>query len=153
MKCVNCSYESENLKEYGFYVGNRAGYSNDTATYQMSTTPITDYVCPVCIAKARKKHLTKVIIFGSIALIFLILVFLFSYLNYEGWKVFFIVLASITCLPLLAFLVFYFEVADVGDQIVISNYLYHASQKGYDTYTTRSGYRSNKFYPIPLSRM
>ena len=95
------------------------------------------------------------IFFGVTSVILVLLAFLFNYLEFEGWGVFFIVLTVISGLVLLIFSTTYFmeNKEDTGDIILVHLYFSDLLQKGYDTYSTRSGYKNKRYYPLAFNKM
>lgn len=155
MKCEICLHETENIRECGFHVGNRTGYSNGNQTYQITTSPFTGYVCKRCINLHREMfisfHRKYLKISGISIIVFFISIFVFYFLNLDGWKVFSIVASSISAfffLGLLASLWTDFNKDEIGDRTLLFKYTSELKSKGYDTYCTRSGYQQNKFNPI-----
>lgn len=153
MKCDSCSNEFEKIKEYGFYIGKSAGTNvYGEMSYQMNTEPIKGYVCPMCLSIYRSIFETRklFIISGIFVIAFLLLILLFYYLDYEGWRIFSIVGASIAGLSFLAVLYLHFDTASIGDSILAMKYSKELRKMGYDTYCTRSDYSSKNFKSLPF---
>lgn len=154
--CDRCQNESKTVNKYYFYIGKiigtyQSGVNVQTSEYEFNSTPITGNICLKCIKEHRKKFL-KLIFINAIGLVITVfLSFLFSYLDFPGWKVLFIIVSVFLCLCFFALISLFYENNDeIGDTLASYNYLYKLREMGYTTTATRKGMRNKKYTPIPL---
>jgi hypothetical protein len=151
MKCVNCQRDYERLKKYGFFIGQKVSQDYDgNTTYEMQTTPIMDHVCSLCIVNYRKKFSKKILLYTILELIIIIMIISMNFLEYNGWKIFFIVIALLVCLPILFNIIGFLDWQDIGDQVFINNYRYYNPKERKLKYMTRQVFHKSNFKSNPV---
>lgn len=151
MKCVNCQRVYERLKKYGFFIGQKVSQDYEGhITYEMQTNPTMYYVCSLCIVNYRKKYSKKIKLYTIIEFIIIILILSLNYFDYDGWKIFFIVIASLMWLPIIYNILSFLNWQDIGDQICINNYRYYNPEVRKMKFMTRQVFHKSNFKSNPV---
>lgn len=155
--CINCGTESKRIRKYFIYFGKMVSYEAEdaggdimeTRTYKMFEEPISDFVCSKCIIKERLAAIKLFLISVIVALVAFVVALVLEDYGYQGWKVFFMIVAALSSIATIAFFAEIFVSKDeLGDRVVKRNYMFEVLYNGYDTTQTRKDKRNDKYHTL-----